>query len=73
MPKSPCRLKRVYAASNADEAEQCLAEFEGQWDVADLPVLARRNIGKKWTMPIRDGKAAMTRFTIQFEERMYRL
>jgi hypothetical protein len=27
-----------------------------------------RNISQKWTMPIRDRKAALTRFTIQFEE-----
>ena len=32
--------------------------------------LTLRNISKKWTMPIRDWKAALTRFTIQFEDRM---
>ena len=32
--------------------------------------LALRNISKKWTMPIRDWKAALSRFTIEFEERM---
>ncbi len=32
--------------------------------------LALRNISKKWTMPIRDWKAALTRFTIQFGERL---
>ena len=32
--------------------------------------LALNNISKKWTMPIRDWKAALTRFTIQFEDRM---
>lgn len=32
--------------------------------------LALRNICQKWTMPIRDWKAALNRFTIQFEERM---
>jgi len=32
--------------------------------------LALRNISQKWTMPIRDWKAALTRFTIQFEDRM---
>jgi putative transposase len=35
--------------------------------------LALRNISKKWTMPIRDWGAAMSRFTIMFEERMTRL
>ena len=32
--------------------------------------LALNNISKKWTMPIRDWKAALNRFTIQFEDRM---
>jgi len=38
--------------------------------VSKLFYLALRNISKKWTMPIRDWKAALNRFTIQFEERM---
>jgi putative transposase len=32
--------------------------------------LALNNISKKWTMPLRDWKGALNRFTIQFEERM---
>jgi putative transposase len=32
--------------------------------------LALRNISKKWTMPIRDWKAALTRFTISYEGRL---
>ena len=32
--------------------------------------LALRNICQKWTMPIRDWKAALNRFAIQFEVRM---
>ena len=32
--------------------------------------LALINISKKWTMPIRDWKAALNRFNIQFEDRM---
>ncbi len=32
--------------------------------------LALRNIRKKWTMPIRDRKAALNRFTIRFEGRL---
>lgn len=35
-----------------------------------LDYLALRNISKKWTMPIRDWKAALTRFTIQFGDRI---
>ena len=32
--------------------------------------LALANISKTWEMPLRDWKAALIRFTIQFEERM---
>lgn len=35
-----------------------------------LYYLALRNISKKWTMPLRDWKGALNRFTIQFGERM---
>lgn len=34
--------------------------------------LALKNISKKWTMPIRDWKAALNRFSIQFDDRMPR-
>jgi len=32
--------------------------------------LAIQNISKKWTMPVRDWKSALNRFTILFDERM---
>lgn len=32
--------------------------------------LALRNISQKWTMPIRKWKAVLTRFTIQFGDRI---
>jgi putative transposase len=35
-----------------------------------LLYLALQNISKKWTMPIRDWKAALNQFTIMFEDRM---
>jgi len=38
--------------------------------LSKLFYLALRNISQKWTMPIRDGKAALTRFTIQFADRI---
>ena len=38
--------------------------------VFKLFYLALSNISQKWTMPIRDWKAALNRFTIQFDERM---
>ena len=38
--------------------------------VRKLRYLALNNISKKWTMPIFNWKAALNRFTIQFDERM---
>lgn len=35
--------------------------------------LALNNISQKWTMLVRDWKAALNRFTIQFDERMPRV
>ena len=32
---------------------------------------ALRNISKWWTLPIRDWKVELTRFTVQFEERTF--
>jgi transposase-like protein len=44
--------------------------FPSDEGLLKLFYLAIRNISKKWTMPIRDWKAALNRFTIQFEDRM---
>jgi hypothetical protein len=38
-----------------------------------LLYLALRNIRKRWTLPIRDWKVALNRFTIQFEGRIPQL
>lgn len=38
--------------------------------VIKLFYLALNNISKNWSMPIRDWKAALNRFTIQFEDRL---
>ncbi len=38
--------------------------------VIKLFYLALSNIAKKWSMPIKDWKPALNRFTIQFEERI---
>ena len=35
--------------------------------------LALANLSNQWTMPIRDGEAALNRLTVQFDERMPRL
>ncbi len=44
--------------------------FPSDESLLKLFYLALRNISAKWTMPIRDWKAALNRFTIQFEDRM---
>ena len=41
--------------------------------VFKLFYLALNNISQEWTLPIRDCKAALNRFTIQFGERMPRV
>lgn len=122
-------LRHIYQAATAQEAEQCLGEFEARWDEEYLPIgqswrrnwsrlipffdyppeirkviyttnaiesvnmslrkltknrgsfpsdeallklffLALRNISLKWSMPIHDWKAALTRFTIEFGDRL---
>lgn len=55
---SPCKITEKRGAFPSDEA------------ALKLVYLARRNISAKWTMPIRDWKAALNRFTIQFEQRL---
>jgi transposase-like protein len=35
--------------------------------------LALQSISKKWTMPVKDWKAALNQFAIQFEDRGFRL
>lgn len=49
------------------------SSFPSNEALMKLFYLALRNISQKWTMPIRDWKAALTRFTIQFEDRMNNL
>ena len=66
-------LKCVYSAVREAEAEPYLTEFEVNWDdesMMKLFYLVRQDIGKQWTMRLRDWKLVLSRFTIQFEERM---
>ena len=44
--------------------------FPNDEAVMKLFYLALINISKKWTMPLRDWKLTLNRFTIQLEERM---
>jgi putative transposase len=74
----PPEIRKVIYTTNAIESVNMSlrkitknrGSFPSDDAVLKLFYLALNNISKKWTMPIRDWKAALTRFTIQFEERM---
>ena len=71
-------IRRVTYTTNAIESVNMslrkITKNRGSFPSDDallkLFYLALANISKKWTMPLRDWKAALTRFTIQFEESM---
>ena len=74
----PPQIRKVIYTTNAIESlnmglrkiTKNRGSFPSDEALMKLFYLAIRNISKKWTMPIRDWKAALTRFTIQFEDRM---
>ena len=74
----PPEIRRIIYTTNAIESVNMglrkITKNRGSFPSDDallkLFYLALSNISKKWTTPLRDWKAALTRFTIQFEERM---
>lgn len=74
----PPEIRKVIYTTNAIESVNMSlrkitknrGSFPSDEALIKLFYLALRNINKKWTLPIRDWKAALTRFTIQFEDRM---
>jgi putative transposase len=74
----PAEIRKVIYTTNAIESVNMslrkITKNRGSFPSDDALIklfyLALRNISQKWTMPIRDWKAALTRFTIQFEDRM---
>lgn len=74
----PPEIRKVIYTTNAIESVNMSlrkitknrGSFPSDEALLKLFYLAIQNISKKWTMPIRDWKAALNRFTIQFEERM---
>jgi len=74
----PPEIRKVIYTINAIESinmslrkvTKTRSSFPTDEAVTKLFYLAQRNISKKWTMPIRDWKAARNRFSIQFEERI---
>ena len=74
----PPEIRKVIYTTNAIESVNMSlrkltknrGSFPSDEALLKLFYLALRNISKKWTMPIRDWKAALTRFTIQFGDRI---
>jgi len=74
----PAEIRKVIYTTNAIESinmslrkvTKNRGSFPNDEAIVKLFFLALRNIAKKWTMPIRDWKAALNRFTILFEGRM---
>lgn len=74
----PPEIRKVIYTTNAIESVNMSlrkitknrGSFPSDEALLKLFYLALRNISRKWTMPIRDWKAALNRFTIQFEDRM---
>ncbi len=74
----PPEIRRVIYTTNAIESVNMSlrkitknrGSFPNDEALLKLFYLALNNISKRWTMPIRDWKAALNRFTIQFEDRM---
>jgi len=74
----PPEIRKVIYTTNAIESlnmslrkiTKNRGSFPTDEALLKLFYLAIQNISRKWTMPIRDWKAALNRFTIQFEERM---
>jgi putative transposase len=72
----PPEIRKVIYTTNAIESVNMslrkLTKNRGSFpsDEALVKLFFLRNISKKWTLPIRDWKAALTRFTIQFGERI---
>jgi transposase-like protein len=74
----PPEIRKVIYTTNAIESInmslrkviKTRSSFPTDEAATKLFYLALRNISKKWTMPIRDWKAALNRFTIQFGDRL---
>ena len=74
----PPEIRRVIYTTNAIESVNMSlrkitknrGSFPNDEALLKLFYLALNNISQKWTMPIRDWKAALNRFSIQFEDRM---
>lgn len=77
----PPEIRKIIYTTNANESvnmslrkiTRIADRFPSDEALLKLFYLALRNISQKWTMPLRDWKSALNRFTIQFEERIPQL
>lgn len=79
-PASPEIRKAIYTTNTIRSVNMSLRKltqnrgvFPSDEALVKLFYLALRNISKKWTMPIRDWKAALGHFTIQLEGQLPQL
>lgn len=74
----PAEIRRVIYTTNAVESVNMSlrkiiknrGSFPTDESALKLLYLALRNITRRWTMPIKDWRAALNRFAIIFEDRM---
>ena len=74
----PPEIRRIIYTTNATESVNMrlrkVIKSQGSFPCNEASLklfyLALNNNSKKWTMPLRDWKAALTRFSIQFEGRI---
>jgi len=74
----PPEVRRVIYTTNAIESTNMslrkILKTRGSFPTDDaalkLIYLALQNITRRWTMPVKDWRAALNRFAIQYEERM---
>jgi putative transposase len=74
----PPEIRRIIYTTNAIESVNMSlrkitknrGSFPNDEALSKLFYLALMNISKKWTMPLHDWKAALNRFSIQFEDRI---
>lgn len=74
----PQEIRRIIYTTNAIESVNMSlrkitknrGSFPSDEALSKLFYLALMNISKKWTMPLQDWKAALNRFSIQFDDRM---
>ena len=75
----PPEIRKVIYTTNAIESvnmglrklSKNRGSFPSDEALTKLFYLALRNISQKWSMPIRDWKAALNRFTIEFGDRIW--